>query len=190
MVAFDYALKVIVMVIVLLIIYHVLLTSSNTAKNIKFAGVDKEIQITDRPEDLAKKVKVCSDEKKIILDNVGFEYKEKVKANMFFLMKGVVVAGYIGGNQETGEYTIEISPDTNTKTITSRRFTAPPAKEEDLNSIGLKDEETFVFGFINPDKGCDALAKKGVTLKEFTDSCGWIIMRSFFMTGRVMKCSG
>lgn len=189
MVPTDYVYELIVMIIILLIIWHVVLAAVNLQKNREIRGIGKEIEIVDSLDELKGKVKICYNENKIILDNIGFEYKEKIKSNMFFLFKGVVVPGYIGDNQDTGEYIIEISPDTNTKTITSRGFTAPPAKEEDLNSIRFRDEETLLFGFITPDKACENFIKKGVAVKEFSESsCRLIIMRTFFMIGKVTNC--
>lgn len=180
--------EILVAIAVILVMYYAFLATTNVARTHKIEGIEKDIEIAEDPKILPSKLKVCTDDRKIILNDVAFKYKDKLKLQPFFVFKGAVVAGYKGQDQDTGKYEVELIPDkSGGHTIFSRTFTAPPA---DASLYATSKEETFVFGFLSPNNVCEDLLKKGTTIKDFTENsyCSQLIVKSYFMRGVTGPC--
>ncbi|MBI4175626.1 MAG: hypothetical protein HY518_00325 [Candidatus Aenigmarchaeota archaeon] len=146
--ALEFVYKIIVMVLVLFILLSILnISYTEVVNNLRNRGKEEvDLYITD--ENLAGKVKICYDTEKIILDNVGFSYKEKAEYVPLFFFKGMTFSGKAGA-----EDVIKFDPQKPRPTVTIESVKFPNFKEipktceQAGGTCGLCDEREEIKEF-------------------------------------------
>lgn len=114
MVAINLVHDILAGLIVFFILLSILNISYSEVMNNLKSGNKPEVKmvISDSPQELENKVKICADLEKIVLDKVGFSYPEKAEFVPLFFFKGMVFPGKAAGQDvikfpQQGVVTIE-----------------------------------------------------------------------------------